>query len=148
MFGLHPEAVSRHFKAHVHAALQKHALKEKETLKRGTRLEEQLNYISDKAQSILETAERAGNFGVALAALKELRESARLAAIAAGELEDGGRTTLNVQINHHDPVDEASNARSYLEIIGCPPDLVERVLAYVTAPNNTPLIEGQVEEGT
>src|SRR5690242_9404676 len=98
LFGVHPEAVSRHFQAHVKAALQKHALIEKETLKRGSRLQDQLNYISDKAQSILEAAERASNFGVALAALKELRESARLAAIAAGELDEGNRTQVNIQL--------------------------------------------------
>jgi hypothetical protein len=50
---------------------------------------------------------------VALQALRELREACRLAAVAAGELDEGNRTTVNVQINQ--PADEARDARAYLE---------------------------------
>jgi hypothetical protein len=141
-FGVSEDSLRRHFRSHVERALQKHAAAERESLQRGARLQEQLEFISAKAEDILEQAQRAGNLSVALQALRELRESCRLAAVAAGELDEGNRTTVNVQINQ--PADEARDARAYLEACNVPADLLNQVMAYISGKPSL-VIEGQTE---
>jgi DNA-binding transcriptional ArsR family regulator len=143
-FGLSDDTVGRHFRTHVEKALQKHAASERESLQRGARLQEQLQFISAKAEDILEQAQRAGNLSVALQALRELRESCRLAAVVAGELDDGNRTTVNVQINQQ-PADEARDARAYLEACNVPTNLIGQVMTYIEGSKPLAVIEGQAE---
>src|SRR5205807_940727 len=95
---------------------------ERETLQRGTRLQDMLTYISNQAQSILEAAQASGNLNTALRALAELRQAAQLAAVAAGELSDGSaKVQVNVAVNQERTdklVDEGTQVRiavSYLK---------------------------------
>ena len=116
-YGVTPDALGRHFKTHLQGALQKYALAEREMVHRGARLQDQLNYIADKAQSILEAAEAAGNLNTALKALAELRQAAQLAAVAAGELSDG-KIQVNVQVNQ-EHVDELVDQNTQIRIAVC-----------------------------
>ena len=139
-FGVSEDSLGRHFRTHVEKALQKHAAAERESLERGVRLQEQLEFTSAKAEDILEQAQRAGNLSVALQALRELRESCRLAAVAAGELDEGSRPQINVQVNVGDTI---RNVRAYLLACQVPEDLAGHVMTFITAAENGTTLEGQ-----
>ena len=64
-FGLSDDSLGRHFRAHVERALQTHAAGQRESMKRGARLQEQLEFISAKAEDIPEQAQRGGNLHAA-----------------------------------------------------------------------------------
>ena len=131
-YGIHHEAVARHFRHHLQKSLQRHAQTNREQLRYGSRLQEQLDFIASSAESILAQAQAANNLGVALQALRELREAARLAAIAAGELDDGSsKTQVNVMINNSG--DTLRNVRAYLAACHVPPELTEPVMGYIEA---------------
>lgn len=131
-FGVSWDSVQRHLKGHITKVLQKHALLERESVRRGGRLQEMLDYIARKAQDILEQAEAGGNLSIALHAVRELRESCKLAAIAAGELNEGAGTQVNIQINHQAP-DEVRDARAYLDACNVPTELIEQVMTYISS---------------
>jgi DNA-binding transcriptional ArsR family regulator len=139
-FSLSDDTVGRHFRTHVEKALQKHAAAERESLQRGARLEEQLRFIAEKAEQIFEQAQGAGNLSVALKALGELRESAKLTAIAAGELSDGSRTQVNVQVNVGDKL---RDIRAYLLACHMPADLTDHIMGFITAAESCTTLEGQ-----
>ena len=134
------DSLRRHFRAHVEKALQKHAAAERESLQRGARLQEQLAYIVDQTEQIFLQAQGAGNLSVALKALAELRESAKLAAVAAGELADGSRTQINVQVNVGDRL---RDIRAYLLACHVPDDLTGHIMGFITAAENGKTLEGQ-----
>ena len=137
-FGLSDDSLGRHFRAHVEKALQKHAAVERESIRRGARLQEQLEFIARKSEEIFEQAQSAGNLAVALKALAELRESAKLAAVAAGELSDGSRPQINIQFNIGDTI---RNVRAYLLACRVPQNLTEDVMSFVTAAESGTTLE-------
>jgi hypothetical protein len=139
-FGLSDDSLSRHFRAHITKPLQRHAAAERQSLERGARLQEQLEFIASKAEEIFTQAQGAGNVGVALKALAELRESAKLAAIAADELSDGSRAQINVQVNVGDTL---RDVRAYLLACHVPQDLADHVMSFISAAETGTTLEAQ-----
>lgn len=137
-FGLSDDSVGRHFRVHVEKALQKHAAADRESLQRGARLQEQLQYIADQAAAIFEQAQSAGNLGVALKALAELRESAKLAAIAAGEMSDGSRPQINVRVSVGETL---RDVRAYLLACHVPGEVADHVMSFIAAAESGTTLE-------
>lgn len=91
-FGLTEASVRRHLDAHVPAMLRRaaHGEKEAEELQLAGDLSDQVRQIRDRAASLLQKAETAGDLKTALQACRELSRCIELLGRFAGDISQGG----------------------------------------------------------
>jgi hypothetical protein len=94
LFRVSPDAVDRHFAAHLPARLVKAA--DAKEVAQADDLLSQVRDLQARALSILDQAEEAGDLKVALAAIREARGNLELLAKLLGQLQQEG--TVNVLI--------------------------------------------------